>query len=929
MAWNRMWVQVFGSTAASTSTVLAVFMLGLGLGAYHYAAIGRLLRARGARLYLRLEVLVALGALAMPLVLDVADAVHLAAARHLGLAAPALHLVRVLLALAALLPPTMAMGATLPALADEVRGRGALEAGALDAEAQVARLYAWNTTGAVLGVALGGYLLIPELGLRACLVAAFLAEGTAAFLVRNAAHVPPPEESAPSGARDGWVVAVYAFVGFWSMALEVVSTRVVLTSAGSTSTALAAVLIAFLAGIALGARVAGHRPTSAPATALGHRLALAGLVAAGVAAVLPWLNHLYLRAFGTVGGALGGELATAAVSVAVLLPLGLAFGALFPVATRCLMAGGAGRAVARAYLANSVAGALGALVAFRLVVPHTGVGGAFAAASAALLLAGALVLARRAARPRPAAAYAALAVMVAFLGSRQPLRLDRSASRMTRQLRPGASLSEALDTKGELGWYRDGADASVAIHDYPTGNRSLSINGKGDADLVSDMQAQVSLGTLPMLLAPEGAEVLMFGLGAGGSADAALRLPVGRLDVAELCPTVHAASSRAFSSVFPRGYQDPRATIHHLDGRLLVRGWPRRVDVICSEPTNLYVQGVANLYTVEFFEACRERLKPGGLLVQWIQAYDLDEESLRRTVRSLAATFPHLAVAWFDDFFFLASDAPIRFDLPTIRRRLAAPEVREALRRARLPASAEALAGRFLASRRVLASWAGPGPLLTDDHPALEFRTARLRFRDTYPDFRRILTQLRAHPEYDRVLPLTGLLEPGPEGGRLYSVAQLRLGPELSGGRAAVERVPRAGLPGVLGLGDPKVATWFRRQDGGHVRVRAFPRDVLGTPRRPLEELARLSPDPPPLLPATVHGHGAHWVAVRTGEHHQARLAWLCPEVGATYLVEAEAARAEGDRALLEAVTAELSCLHGPREGPRTWGRGTLLDRAR
>jgi spermidine synthase len=909
-----MWVQIFGSTAESTAVVLAMFMLGLGLGAAGHRVLGRLLRARGIQLYVRLELVVVVGALVMPWLMGWADATHLAAARSWGLESGALDGLRVGLAALLLLPPTLCMGATIPALAEEIHGAARSPEAAAEAEGEVARLYAWNTAGAVLGVLLGGFVIIPFLGLRATLWAAAAAELLAAAYAENHrlegaeaeggdedTHDRAEEESPPEASRP-WALAVYALVGFWGMVLELVGIRILLAVTGSTSAALAAVLAAFLTGIAMGAAWTRRPADRPPEATLGLRLLGAGVVVAGVAAALPLLDHLYLSLAGLGSGWVGGLLATVGIAALLLLPIGFALGTLFPAATRCLMAAGAADAVGRAYLVNSVAGAAGSLLAFRVVVAWAGLSGAFFWHRA-----GRLAL--------------ALAIAMPVLGRHQVLRLTRTASRMLASLRAGAPVEKLLAPQsGELRWYRDGADASVGVRFLRDGNRSLIINGKSDADLKHDMQAQVSLGLVPALLADEGADVLLFGLGAGGSADAALRTPIGSLAVGELLPSVHEASSRAFRDVFPRPYEDPRSRILHVDGRLLVRAWPEKVDLICSEPTNLYVQGVANLYTTEFFAACRDRLKAGGRLVQWIQAYDLDEEALRMTVRSLLEVFPHLTLAWFDDFFFLAGDQPLVFPVETLRERMAAPGVREALRRAGIPPLPEQIAGRFVAGTEALRDWAGEGPQLTDDLPALEFRTDFNRFRPTLPDFERILAGIRLQPRYDRVLPLTDLLRPTEGGGQVLRVARLRLAAGLPEGQARVVRLddPRKGL---LGINAPKVVHWSGEAERGSAQVRVFPGKFVPDPKQPLEALGRDARGPVALRRATAQGHGAWWIAVETAKGHQARLAWLCPVTMATYVLDASAEDGD-DVAWLAHLADRVACDHGPGAGPPP---GTIL----
>jgi spermidine synthase len=85
--------------------------------------------------------------------------------------------------------------------------------------------------------------------------------------------------------------------------------------------------------------------------------------------------------------------------------------------------------------------------------------------------------------------------------------------------------------------------------------------------------------------------------------------------VVEIEPAVVQASS-FFTGLSGDVLRDPRVHLVIADGRNFLRTTPERYDVIVSEPSNPWIGGIASLFTVEFFETARQRLRPGGLMVQ-------------------------------------------------------------------------------------------------------------------------------------------------------------------------------------------------------------------------------------------------------------------------------------------------------------------------
>ena len=177
---------------------------------------------------------------------------------------------------------------------------------------------------------------------------------------------------------------------------------------------------------------------------------------------------------------------------------------------------------------------------------------------------------------------------------------------------------------GQLEYYKEGAAGTVSVRRL-AGSLSLAIDGKVDASNAGDMLTQRLLGLLPVLLHPEPRDALVIGLGSGVTADAVLASgEVRRVDIVEISPEV-AEASAYFDRENHEVLKKPAVRLLIGDGRSHLRLSDAQYDVIISEPSNPWMAGVAALFTREFFEAARARLRSGGVFCQWAHTYEIAE----------------------------------------------------------------------------------------------------------------------------------------------------------------------------------------------------------------------------------------------------------------------------------------------------------------
>ena len=787
VTWTRLLTLQLGHTVAAVSTVLAAFMGGLALGAW---VAGRRSVA-SLRAYAVLEIAIAVAAVLLPLALGASRA--LLASAYADGGAPALFaIVRVVLSLVLVGVPAAAMGATFPIAA------AWFAAGARDAAAASA-LYAANTAGAATGAIAAGFFLIPAIGLRGTtwvgvalnLIAAAGAWGLAARTIGNPQPAEPaapvrsqsPKARKKGSKRDSFspapvlACAAVAISGFAALVYEVAWTRLLALVIGPTTYAFATMAAAFISGLAIGSALGTRlvKWTTRPAVWLSMMLVVAAIAATSGAYFTATRMPLVVAAeVASPDAAFGDVVWRQALGTALLLlPMTLALGAAFPLAL-AVAAGGASSAgadAARVYTANTLGAIAGSLAAGFVLIPAFGlqstfkIAALFAAAGGGVCLAAALrplvphtvpgtvpgtvprtVRGTVSGTALIGPALVALAAVAAILLLPPWDRQLLSSGAYKYAPYVGADNLETVLRAGELEYYKEGAASTVSVRRL-TGTTSMAIDGKIDASNAGDMLTQRLLGLLPVLVHGNAQEIAVIGLGSGVTVGSALAAgTVRRADVIEISPEVVAAS-RFFDRESGSVLQQPAVRLIVGDGRSHLLLTPRRYDVIVSEPSNPWMAGVAALFTREFFEAARARLKPGGLLCQWAHTYDISAADLKSIIATFQSVFPE-GTMWLvgegDLLLIGAGDGSIAGRLEAVASGVKHPAAAAALASVGIdPASAAFdLLSLYAGGPRELERYAEDARIQTDDRTALEYSAPRSIYGRTTTDNARSIQEL-------------------------------------------------------------------------------------------------------------------------------------------------------------------------------------------
>jgi spermidine synthase len=721
--WTRVLGWTFGVTIYAASAVWASFMTGLAFGSFAAGRAGDRV-ARPLAWFGTAEILVGVTALATPSLLSWMQRAYVAVYPSLPHSTAAITLVRLAMALGVLIVPTALMGATLPLVvkssvfADHRLGH------------HLGLLYGSNTTGAIVGTLTAGLLLIPDYGIRTTFFLAAgvnVAVGMTAILLSARVFGPSTSQadvrSNVQGSRGAdrklqLVLIVFAVSGFVSLALEVVWFRVLTLFLRPTVYGFAVMLAVILAGIAIGSYVLTpflDRPRKwiAVIAILECAVGLASALSFWPLAELPALSD---RLTPTLSRVMPAYLVfPLSGSLIAILPTALLMGAAFPIGLR-VWAGAHGEVESAvrigAFYSLNVAGAIaGSLAAGFLLLPLIGSRGTLAALSAVTLVAGGALLAvselSQPVKVSLGATAAALFVLIVW-ASPDPFQ-------------------QFIDYRfrgDHIVWREEGVEATVVVHESPSHDLSMTVNGNHQAGTDSaTAYIHRRIGHLPMAIHHDPRTALVIGLG-GGATAGAVSVHGASVDIVELAaPVVRAA--RLFASINYGVLDRPNVRLRVDDGRNYLMLTNKRYDVVTADVIHPIYAGSGNLYSAEYFRLIRDVLNPGGMVLQWTAGTEAEYKIIARTFLSV---FPQTTV-WADGSLLVGMVEALQLRREDFERKLRTAGGAQGLHDLNVE-SWDRLLAAYVAGPDELRAFVGDGPILTDDRPLVEYFLSLPRDRD-------------------------------------------------------------------------------------------------------------------------------------------------------------------------------------------------------
>ncbi|HYC37391.1 MAG TPA: hypothetical protein VEC19_13280 [Usitatibacter sp.] len=741
--WSHYLKLFLGHAAYAQTLVLAIFMGGMALGAWLVARFtGRIRNLLMG--YAVAELGIGLLALVFHRVFQAATGWAYDSVLPV-LAGSGVDAFKWSLATVLILPASVLLGTTFPLMS-----AGILRAYPDQGGRALSMLYFTNSFGAAAGVLASGFFLIGRFGLPGTILTAGLLNILLAMMVWVIVKRMPPQAgetrlASHDSARPvdlryrRAILALAAITGVASFIYEVTWIRMLTLGLGASTHAFEVMIAAFILAMSLGAfwfrnriaRIADHT-----AWLTGLMVAKAAFAAYAVwiyPDVLSFVGWMMRAVARTDAGYVLFTSAGLAASMLLMFPTAFCAGMTLPLATHALTSRGHGEAsIGRVYAANTAGCIVGAAFATHVGMEALGVKGLTAAGAAldvfaALLLMFAGMAAVRRKAALASVALAGVASVALFAGAE--LDLLRMASGVYRD---GAFMDPATE---RVLFYRDGKTATVAVTQQ--GPRiGIRTNGKPDASIQYGEQVPAALDEMTMVLAaalpiamrPEIASIAVIGFGSGLSTHVALGSPrVREVDTIEIEPMM-IEGAKLFAPRNDRAYSDPRSKLHIEDAKTFFATRGRRYDVILSEPSNPWVSGVSTLFSEEFYAHTRRHLAEDGLLVQWIQAYEIDLDLIASIFKALAPHYRDYAV--YNNRYDLVVVATPAARLPPIRDEIfsypgLAADLAHLGVRSRAELEAMRLGGRALLEPL----WAQSGyPANSDFFPVLDQNAPRARF---------------------------------------------------------------------------------------------------------------------------------------------------------------------------------------------------------
>ena len=638
IVWTRMLVLIFGNTMLATSTVLSAFMAGLAGGSYVFGKFADK-RPRGLlRVYALLEAGIGVYALLFPLLLSVLGPLYTSLYQSLAGSLVAVNLFRFVICFVLIVVPTFLMGATLPVLIKRfVKGTQTIGR-------QVGLLYGLNTIGAVAGSVVCGFLFLRLLGMRLSTLVAvginLLVALLAWFLGKENIDAKEPGKkpdkklnakkdktgTLPRDYSPATVKAVLLGIGisgFCALAYELFWARMLNLFFHNTVYSFTTILATFLTGIALGSLI-----YSKFLSGIANKVRLFIIVEIGIgifAYITPFIfNLLYNPVFSKSAGAF-----TIIQAVVIMIGPTILMGIALPLAVQICQRGPKheGDSVGTVYAVNTIGSIVGAFMAGFVFLPHLGIQKSVAVVVGFNILAALLAListSRNRVRWLYGFSFTGLLVILIIIA---PSTIFRG-------------LYQKKQPTADLAFYKEGKIANVVVYDfYKNGYKDLYLNGIEEASSrLWHVQLFKMLGALPVVVHQQPDDALMIAFGAGMSAGACIDL-VNHFECAELNHDIFEEAD-FFKKENRDVIHNPKLNMIFNDGRNHLLLAPKKYSLIISDATNPLTFDSWTLYTKEFYELCKQKLKPGGVFCQWVPI-PLPSDAIKVILKTFKTVFPH------------------------------------------------------------------------------------------------------------------------------------------------------------------------------------------------------------------------------------------------------------------------------------------------
>lgn len=693
VGWQRYFGYLIGSDQKSSALVLSMFLAGLSLGYRYFSSVASRISSRKKLLqvYAVVEVCIGLIFILSPFAFQIIEEIF----SNLP--------VSILTDFLQLLPiigtSSFLMGATLPlltlALPDKVD----------EIEPTHARIYAWNTLGAFLGVLAGGLYFLPKAGLQT----GFLVVGTLDlvvgilfFLVSSALKADVAVEAGKplsKKAKKAYVIpqrTIVAFAFFVSaviLALELICMRILSISISGIYLVYPIVVAAFILGIGIGSLYLERRSQDKEISFLRPlRFGILGIIILYlVAPYLPFLvNSLKTELKDLNYGWSVFAFSLTLGYILLVFPIAFFLGQILPSAVFALnrQRSEVAKVIGQVYSLSTLGTLFGSIFLGYLFLKFVNLDFLLKIMIIGLAVFHYLLSSLRTNKLMLSTFLFCVIVLVIPKWNRIYLEYPTLPKSIVDQNKPWKWGFAQLANEAKLLSYKDGPDVSASVtessaphpNDMYLRALTLNINGKPDGSTYGDFATNSQASLIPYLLAPNrfNLNTAVVGLGTGVTAGAMGSFEhVKKVDVIEISSAVIEQIS-FFENFNFQLTNLPKVKVHHQDAVRFFRSNIEKYDLIVSMPTNLWISGTENLYMPKYLKVISNSMAEDGIYVQWVHGYGMDLGIFLSAMRNLLSEFPYVRIYGVQpsDFLALASKKEFnhlsknwtRFDEPIVQQ---------------------------------------------------------------------------------------------------------------------------------------------------------------------------------------------------------------------------------------------------------------------
>ncbi len=654
-----------GATASASAVVLFTYFLGFALGGFavaRYVKHGRI--RHPLKLYGTLELLVGASSIAFTYVFH--GLVTRVAPWQILIGTPlGKQATRFAFGCILVLPVASLMGASFPLIAQALDNTHA-------GKRQWTSAYAANLAGAAIAALVAPFFIMPYLGLRGamwlcCLICVFV------FVCALTLPEGKPDSFALSGAcdavgrpgRDAVFLLLTAafFSGAVFFALEVIWTHLIGAVLGGSVYSFSSMLAMVLMGLLVGAFLVSRRVDTGERVRYATLFQVSALVMlvqfrmwdfapfAFAGAVNPVFVNFYIRE--------GYRLCIAGV---LILPSASVLGLIYPRLLAGTERAGGTDARMAGYMsaANSVGCLTGALLSTFVLIPVFGSEHSLKIVIIilAVLWASFFIFERSARWPRTMTMATAMSILLVLTSTWhwEPGRITSGwaqyfGENVSKSSGSGHAPKAVVQTSSKIiyqheamqGGFTSVSETTTAIGVVKDTYRTLLTDGKYLGSDSFEYQCQLAIAALPSLYVQNLDRALQIGLGTGHSADVLRQLGFRRIEIAEFSPDVVEAARCCFQHVNQDVLSDQRVKLDLEDGRNVMLTSPQQYDLITIQINAIWYAGATNVFSREFYELARARLRPGGVLQQWVQVHRIGPREVVSAIATARTAFPYVA----------------------------------------------------------------------------------------------------------------------------------------------------------------------------------------------------------------------------------------------------------------------------------------------